>query len=61
MQRLNEASPETLVVDQMTDGGWIAGRPGDFNASYALDIGELAAFVAEAQPNLVEVLGLTVD
>ncbi|GFG85745.1 type I restriction endonuclease subunit R [Mycolicibacter algericus] len=61
MRRLNEESLEALIVDQMTDGGWIEGKPGDFNASYALDIGELAAFVGETQPNHVEPLGLVAD
>lgn len=61
MRRLNEESLETLIVDQMTNGGWSEGRPADFNASYALDIGALASFVAATQPYLVEALGLTED
>ncbi|BCN54848.1 type I restriction endonuclease subunit R [Prescottella equi] len=61
MQRLNEEGLEALIVGQMAEGGWTEGKPGDFNASYALDIGELAAFVAATQPSLVEPLGLTAD
>jgi len=58
VRRLNEESLEALIVDQMVEGGWVEGVPEDFNASYAIDIGELAAFVEGTQPKLVESLGL---
>lgn len=61
VQRLNEGSLEALIVDQMIDEGWREGKPGNFNASYALDLGELAAFVEKTQPNLVEPLDLGTD
>lgn len=61
MGQLNEENLEALIVDQMTDGGWIEGKPGDFNASYGLNISELAAFVEATQPNLVDPLGLGTD
>lgn len=61
MRQLNEENLEALIVDQMTEGGWIEGKRGDFNASYALDIGELTVFVAVTQPNLIEPLDLKSD
>lgn len=59
MQRLNEESLETLIVAQMSEGGWTEGAPGDYVASYALDLGHFGAFIASTQPDLVEPLGLT--
>ena len=50
MQRLNEESLETLIVAQMRDGGWTEGAPGDYVASYALDLEHFAAFIASTQP-----------
>lgn len=61
MQRLNEESLEKLIVTQMVDGGWREGDPSAFKASYALDLGEFAAFIAETQPQLTEQLGLDAD
>lgn len=58
VRRLNEESLEALIVDQMVDDGWREGKPGDFDASYAIGLGELAAFVETTQPKLVESLGL---
>lgn len=37
MQRLNEASLEALIVDQMVEGGWVEGVAGAFDSSDALD------------------------
>lgn len=61
MQRLNEESLETLIVDQMVEGGWTEGAPGDYVASYALDLGQFAAFIESTQPALVEPLGLATE
>ena len=61
MARLNEESLEKLIVTQMVDGGWREGDPSAFNASFALDLGEFAAFIAETQPQLTEPLGLDAD
>ncbi|WP_312099793.1 type I restriction endonuclease subunit R [Corynebacterium dentalis] len=61
MQRLNEESLEALIVAQMTEDGWTEGAPGDYVASYALDIGHFAAFIETTQPDLVEVLGLIAE
>ncbi|WP_343318267.1 type I restriction endonuclease [Arthrobacter sp. TMP15] len=61
MQRLNEESLEKLIVTQMSEGGWTEGAPGDYVASYALDLGHFAAFIESTQPDLVEPLGLTTE
>lgn len=61
MQRLNEESLETLIVAQMSEGGWMEGSPGDYVASYALALGHFAAFIESTQPDLVEPLGLTTE
>lgn len=52
MQRLDEASLETLIVMQMVAGGWTEGDAGADDSSYALDLGHLAAFIEETQPQL---------
>ena len=41
MQRLNEASLEELIVAQMVEGGWTEGAAADFDAAYALYLGNL--------------------
>lgn len=61
MQRLNEESLEKLIVTQMSEGGWTEGAPGDYVASYALDLGHFAAYIESTQPDLVEPLGLTTE
>lgn len=61
MQRLNEDSLETLIVTQMSEGGWIEGMSADYVASYALDLGQFTEFIKATQPDLVEPLGLTSD
>lgn len=58
MQRLNEESLETLIVTQMSEDGWTAGAPGDYDASYAIDLEHFAAFIESTQPDLVDSLGL---
>ncbi|MFF3572185.1 type I restriction endonuclease subunit R [Nocardia jiangxiensis] len=65
MRRIDEESLEELIVDQMvSDSGhpeWIEGAPTDYNASYALDLTYLVAFIAATQPTLVEPLSLAAD
>ncbi|MGF3054018.1 type I restriction endonuclease subunit R [Microbacterium sp. YY-03] len=61
MQRLNEESLETLIVTQMSEGGWTVGAPGDYVASYAIDLANFAAFIESTQPDLVAPLGLASD
>lgn len=61
MRRLNEKDLETLIVDQMKEVGWLEGQPSKYNASYAMDLSHLAAFIENTQPYLVEPLGLASD
>jgi type I restriction enzyme R subunit len=61
MQYLNEASLEALIVKQMVEGGWAEGSPADFVPSYAIDLGNLTAFIEATQPALIEPLGLAGD
>lgn len=58
MQRLNEESLESLIVTQMSEGGWTEGAPGDYVASYAIDLEHFVAFIESTQPDLVDSLGL---
>jgi type I restriction enzyme R subunit len=58
---LNEASLEELIVRQMVEGGWIQGVPTDFDAGYALDIEQLAAFLRVTQPEATRTLGMHED
>ena len=58
----SEKGLEALIVGHMTaEGGWIAGRPEDYDRSYAVDIVELAAFIDDTQPGLSEALDLDND
>ena len=61
MRRLNEESLESLIVTQMSEGGWTEGAAGNYVASYSLDLGDLAAFIESTQPALVEPLGLATE
>lgn len=58
MRRLNEASLEALIVDQMVAVGWIEGHAEAYDSSYALELGHLADFIEATQPPLAESLGL---
>lgn len=59
MQRLNEESLETLIINQMSEGGWTVGEPGDYVASYAIDLENFASFIESTQPDLVDSIGLS--
>lgn len=61
MQRLNEESLETLIVTQMSEGGWTAGAPGDYFASFAIDLEHFASFIESTQPDVVDSLRLASD
>ncbi|AVM65781.1 DEAD/DEAH box helicase [Dietzia sp. oral taxon 368] len=61
MQRLNEESLETLIVAQMSGGGWTEGTPSDYVASYAIDLVHFTTFIESTQPALVEQLGLATE
>src|SRR5699024_11948922 len=49
------------LVTQMCEGGWIEGAPGDYVASYAIDLEHFAAFIESTQPDLVDSLRLASD
>ena len=57
----SEKGLEKLIVDHMTSTGWIAGNPGDYDRSYALDLVQLREFIVATQPKLVEALDLEND
>ncbi len=42
----SEKGIEKLIVDDMTSTGWIAGNPGDYDRSYAVDLVQLREFIA---------------
>lgn len=63
---LTEESLESLIVAQMTapaeaGGGWLRGDAADYEAAYAVDLAQLAAFLDATQPGTVEPLGLATD
>lgn len=57
----SEKGLEKLIVDHMISTGWIAGNPGDYDRSYAVDLVQLREFIMAAQPKLVEALNLESD
>src|SRR5665647_764276 len=64
--KLNEASLEELIVEQMTALGtrapaWCEGDPTDYLPSYGVVLSELATFVAGTQPSLADALNLDTD
>lgn len=58
---MNEESLEALMVKQMVEVGWTQGESADLNASYALDVKHLAAFLLQTQPAVAEAIGLGAD
>ena len=58
MRRLNEASLEELIVDQMVEGGWVEGAASAYDSSYALDLTHLSEFIAATQPQVAASLNL---
>src|SRR5258705_9448691 len=58
----SEKGLEALIVGHMTaGGGWLSGKPQDYDRSYAVDLVQLSAFIAATQPELVEALDLNND
>src|SRR5262249_35323208 len=63
----SEKGLEALIVDYMAaverspEEGWIAGKPEDYDRSYAIDLIQLRAFVAATQPPLIDALDLHKD
>jgi type I restriction enzyme R subunit len=63
----SEKGLEALIVDYLTDDNrpvvdrWIAGKPEDYDRSYATDLVQLRAFVAATQPTLIDAFDLYKD
>ena len=57
----SEKGLESLIVADMTVGGWSARRPDDYNREYAVDLVQLRAFLTETQPAAAEALDLGND
>src|ERR1039457_5415862 len=58
----SEKGLEALIFGHMTaGGGWLAGKPQDYDRSYAVDLIQLTAFTAATQPELIEALDLNND
>jgi type I restriction enzyme, R subunit len=55
----SEAGLESLIVADMTETGWIASRPEDYDREYAVDIAQLGAFLGATQEPLVAALDIT--
>src|SRR6266480_7342923 len=54
----SEKGLESLIVGAMTDHGWIAGDPPDYDREYAVDLKQLSTFLAATQPEICEPLEL---
>ena len=57
----SEKGLESLIVAHMTSSGWIAGKPGDYDRAYAVDLVQLRAFIQATQEPLIEALDLDND
>jgi type I restriction enzyme R subunit len=57
----SEKGLETLIVQGLTDRGWIAGNPTNYDRDYAADLKELTAFLTSTQPDICEPLDLAND
>ena len=58
---MSEKGLETILVEGFCDHGWIQGSSGEFDPSWALDLEQLATFLADTQPELVEAFDLHGD
>ena len=45
----------------MTDRGWFAGDPADYDRDYAIDLKQLTVFLNSTQPDVCEPLDLAND
>ena len=48
----SEKGLEALIVKAMTDRGWLAGDPADYNREYAIDLKQLTVFLDSTQPDI---------
>ena len=60
---LSEQALETLIVEYMTSpaGGWLAGRPQEYDREYAVDLAQLATFMRATRPDKAEALDIDQD
>ena len=55
----SEKGLESLIVhDLCTSGGYVQGKPTDYNRDVAVDVVQLLAFLQETQPTVVTALEL---
>ena len=54
-----EKGLESLIVASLVGSGWRTGDPKDYDREFAVDLHQLAAFLAATQPEAAEALGLT--
>ena len=48
----SEEGLESLIVAGMTDSGWIAGDPPDYDREYCVELAQLRTFLCATQPEL---------
>ena len=58
---VKEEGLESLIFDSMTNFGWIVGKNTDYDREYAVDLPQLAAFLADTQFQTLAALQLDVD
>jgi type I restriction enzyme, R subunit len=54
----SEKGLESLIVGAMTDRGWIAGDPADFDREFTVDLKQMTAFLNSTQPDICDPLDL---
>ena len=54
----SEKGLEALIVKGMTERGWFAGDPADYNREYAIDLKQLTVFLDSTQPDICDPLDL---
>ena len=52
---------ESLERPAAYNVGWVSGDPDDYDREYCVDLAQLAAFLSETQPEVVEMLALAED
>lgn len=59
----SERGLETLIIGDMTStsGGWIEGKPADYDREYCIDLTQLATFLNDTQPEVSGALDLDED
>jgi type I restriction enzyme R subunit len=57
----SEKGLESLIVGALTDSGWLAGSPNDYDREYTADLVQLHTFLKTTQPKVAEALDLEND